>query len=176
MGDIRPRAILTLSIAAIGAIAAQSHAQDRTTATYEDWVVECQKGAGSPPRQTCDMAQLTLVQGKNAPYSRVALESPKIGGQLKLVVQVPVNVSIASNVVLRTGDADPGLTVPFARCTPEGCFADLVVGDDAAKKLRAAGGGGHLNFVDAAGRQVVIPLSFKGFSQALDALVKLSKQ
>ena len=176
MREIRPWVILTLSIAAIGAIAAQSDAQDRTTATYEDWVVECQAGAGSPPRQTCDMAQLTLVQGKNAPYSRVALESPKAGGQLKLIIQVPVNVSIATNVVIRTGDADPGLTAPFARCTPEGCFADFVVGDEALKRLRAAGGGGHLNFADAAGRQVVIPLSFKGFGQALDALARLSKE
>jgi invasion protein IalB len=168
-------AVLMLELAGLAGLAVKGGAQERTTATYEDWVVECQT-TGSPPRQTCDMAQLTLAPGKNAPFSRVAIERPKTGSPLKLVVQVPVNVATTTNVVIRTSDADPGLAAPFTRCAPEGCFAEFIVGDEALKKLRTAVGEGKLSFDDALGRQVVIPLSFKGFSQAYDALSRLPKE
>ena len=68
--------------------------------------------------------------------------------------------------------ADPGLAAPIARCVPAGCFADFELKDDVPKKFRAAAGGGRVLFADASGRGITIPLSFNGFTQALDALAK----
>jgi invasion protein IalB len=150
----------------------QGGAPQRTTATYEDWVVQCQTQAGPPLEKVCDMAQATQMQGKNLPFSRVAIAHPAKGQPVKLFVQVPINVSFATNVRIQTGDSDPGLAAPFARCVPSGCFADFDIKDDALKRFRTASGAGKLSFADAGGHDVAVPLSFKGFSQAFDALSK----
>jgi invasion protein IalB len=76
------------------------------------------------------------------------------------------------NVRIQTSDSDPGFMAPFARCVPAGCFAEFEIKDDALKKLRTASNPGRVRFTDASGGDIAVPLSFKGFSQALDALLK----
>jgi invasion protein IalB len=84
------------------------------------------------------MAQSTQVQGRNLPFSRVAIAHPVKGQPVRLVVQVPVNITFAINVRIQTGDADAGVAAPFAGCTPNGCFAEFDIKDDVLKKFRAA--------------------------------------
>jgi invasion protein IalB len=153
---------------------APTETPQRTTATYADWIVQCETQAGPPPQKVCDMAQVAQVQvqGRSNPFSRVSIAHPVKGQPVKLVVQVPVNVAFATNVRVQTADADPGITAPFARCVPNGCFADFDIKDDILKKLRAASGAGKLSFADAGGHDVSVPLSFNGFAQAFEALAK----
>jgi invasion protein IalB len=143
-----------------------------TTATYANWVVQCQSIAGPPPKKVCDMAQVTQAQGSSAPFSRVAVAQPVKGQVVKLIVQLPVNASFAANVRIQTGDADPGVAAPFARCIPGGCFADFDLKDDVLKKFRASSAAGKLTFADAGGHDVAVPISFNGFAQAFDALAR----
>ncbi len=150
----------------------QSEGPQRTTATYGDWIVQCETAAEQPRQKVCDMAQSTQVQGKNLPFSRVALAHPVKGQPVRLTVQVPVNVSLGTNVHIQTGDADPGIVAPFARCIPNGCFADFDIKDDVLKKFRAASGAGKVSFAEAGGHEVSVPFSFNGFNQAFDALLK----
>jgi invasion protein IalB len=157
-------------VAQAQAAPAASDAPQLTTATYGDWIVQCATPTKPPAQKVCDMAQTTQVQGRDAPFSRVAVMHPVRGQPVKLIVQVPVNVSFATNVRIRTSDADPGFMAPFARCIPNGCFAEFDLRDDMVRKLHAASGAGKLSFPAAAGREIDIPLSFKGFSQAFDAL------
>ncbi|HLW89967.1 MAG TPA: invasion associated locus B family protein [Roseiarcus sp.] len=102
----------------------------------------------------------------------MAIQHPQKGQPLRLVVQVPVNVSLPSNVLIEAGDADPGLSAPFNRCLPVGCFADFDLKDDAVQKFRSATAPGKVMFKDSTERDVAVPLSFKGFGPALDALSK----
>ena len=143
-----------------------------TTATYADWIVQCVTRAGPPAEKVCEMAQVTQLQGKNVPFSRIAVEHPAKDQPVKLIVQVPVNASFATAVRLQTADADPGLSAPFAQCVPGGCFAEFDLKEDVLKKFRAASGTGKLSFADAGGHDVAVPLSFNGFAQAFEALVK----
>jgi invasion protein IalB len=161
-------------LAVIGfAATGPSAAQQRTTATYEDWELQCETASDpAPPHKLCGMAQVTQVQGKNIPFSRVVIENPAKGRPVKLMVQVPANVSLRSNVGVRTNDADPGLSIPFDRCLPTGCFAEFELKDDSVKKFYAGTGAGKVTFKDAGGRDVAVPLSFKGFRSAFDALSK----
>jgi invasion protein IalB len=149
---------------------APSDTPQLTTATYGDWVVQCQTATKPPNQKICDMAQTTQVQGGNGPFSRVALAHPVRGQPERLVVQVPVNVTFATNVRIRTADTDPGIMAPFARCIPNGCFAEFDLRDDMVRKFRAASGVGKVSFAEAAGRPIDVPLSFKGFNEAFDAL------
>ncbi len=150
----------------------QGDAPQSTTATYADWVVQCLTHAGTPPEKLCEMAQLTQLQGKNVPFSRIAIGHPAKDQLVKLIVQLPVNASFATAVRIQTSDTDRGLTAPFARCLPGGCFAEFDLKEEALKKLRAASGVGKLSFADASGHDVAVPLSFNGFAQAYEALLK----
>jgi invasion protein IalB len=152
--------------------AAPSEAPQRTTASYEDWVMQCETQVGSPPQKMCQIIQQTLVQGKNAPFSLVIIPHPVKGQPVKLIVEVPVNVSFAGNVYIRTDDSDSGIAAPFARCLPAGCFAEFDLKDDVLKKYRSTSSVGKLSFADAGGHEVAVPLSLKGFAQAYDALLK----
>ena len=127
---------------------ASSDVPERTTATYGDWVVQCVTNSSPPSDSVCDMAQVTQLQGKNLPFSRVAVGRPEKGQPVKLVVQVPVNVSFATQVHIQTGDTDPGVIAPFADCTPNGCFAEFDLREDLLKKLREASGTGKLSFAE----------------------------
>jgi invasion protein IalB len=91
---------------------------------------------------------------------------------VKLTAQVPLNIQLAGNIRIQVSDADRGLTVPFGTCVPAGCFAEFELKDDALRKLRAATGSGKLSYKTTNGQPVVIPVLFKGFARALDALGK----
>jgi invasion protein IalB len=172
--------LLCAVLYAAGPAAAQGAGQNepaqlepqRTTATFMDWVVQCESLTKPQYQKVCDMAQVTQVQGKNIPFSRVALAQQKKGQPIRLIVQVPVNASFGSTVRIRTSDADPGIAAPFARCVPSGCFAEFDLREDMVKKFRAATGTGKLSFADSGGHEVVVPLSFNGFNQAYEALLK----
>jgi invasion protein IalB len=156
--------------AAEAAPSAQSDVPQQTTATYGDWIVQCELRSGEAG-QTCDMVQVAQVQGKNIPFSRIAIGKPDKGQPEKLVVQVPVNVSFATNVRLQTSEEDAGLSTPFSTCTPNGCFALFDLKEEVLKKLRS-GSGGAMSYADSAGHPVKVPVSFNGFGQAYEALLK----
>lgn len=148
-----------------------SQAQQSTSATYNDWVVRCQKDAGAS-KKSCVMDQVTQVKGKNEAFSRIAVAAPVSGRPINLEVQLPVNVLLRAPLVIRTDDADAGFSAPFDHCVPAGCFAEFDVKDEIVKKLRAAEGVGKATFKDSTGHDVAVPVSFKGFREAFDALGK----
>jgi invasion protein IalB len=154
--------------------AAPSDVPQRTTATYANWVLACDTQPGPPPQKTCEIVQMVQAQqqGRAVPFSRIAVMHPVRGQPVKLMIEVPTNVTLSTNVRIQTVDADPGVAAPFARCAPSGCFVDFELKDDVLKKFRTASGNGKITYADVNGHDVVVPLSFSGFSQAFDALAK----
>jgi invasion protein IalB len=143
----------------------------RTSASYGDWVVRCEITEAQPAQKTCDMEQLAQMQGQANPISRVAIPLPAKGQPARLIIQVPVNVSLAAPVRISADNKDH-LTVAFHRCIPAGCFADTELKEEEIRRFRVETAAGKLLYKDSAERDVTIPLSFKGFGQAFDALVK----
>lgn len=85
---------------------------------------------------------------------------------------MPVNVSLAAPLHIQSDKNDVTLAAPFDKCAPLGCFAEIELKDDLFQKIRATDGAGKMMFKDAGGHDVTIPMSFKGFRQAFDALSK----
>lgn len=158
---------MTLATAVPGLAQAPQH----TTATYEDWTVRCDGQAGASAK-TCEMVQATQVQGQSAPVTQVAIGRPVKTEPMRIVFLVPVNVYLPGGLKLVYDDKQPALSVSFSRCIPAGCFADTLFADDLAKRLRGRTDPGRIEFKDASQRDVHIPVSFKGFSQAYDDLLK----
>jgi invasion protein IalB len=143
----------------------------RTSASYEDWTLRCEI-QGTPAQKACEIAQSATAQGQPAPLSQIAIGRPVKSEPMKIIFQVPVNVWLPTGTKLVYDEKEPGLAATFKRCMPTGCFAEADLKEDLAKKLRARTVNGRLEFKDAVQRDVAIPVSFKGFGQAFDALSK----
>lgn len=145
-------------------------APTRTTATYEDWTVRCETPPGAQ-QKTCEVFQ-AQQQGQSGPVSQIAIGRAGKSGPHKLVAQIPVNVWLAGAPRLLLDDKQPPIALGFKRCVPGGCFADADIPDDLLRRLKGRAEPGRLEYKDAIQRDVGIPVSFKGFSQAIDALAK----
>jgi invasion protein IalB len=166
-----PPPVLTQQVPQTTAVPSAQTPQ-RTTATYEAWVLRCDIQPGPPPQKNCEVAQVAQVPGQPNPISRVAIGRPVNAEAAWLQIQLPVNASFAVGVRVQTDDKDPGMLVPFRRCIPAGCFAEAELREDSLKRFGASVDAGKMTFKDAGERDTVIPLSFKGFGQAYDALLK----
>ena len=147
-------------------------APQRTTATYGDWTMRCEMNAGPPPVKQCEMVQTATAQGQANPIAQVAIGRANKTEPYRVVVQLPINIWIPAGIHFVYDAQAPGVTAAFKRCVPVGCFADFDLTDDLLKKVRAQTAQGRYEFKDAAQRVVQIPISFTGFGQAYDALIK----
>ena len=140
---------------------AQSAAPQQTTATYEDWIVRCETLSGPPVRKSCEMVQSTQAKGSQGVISQIAIGRVTKTDPVKLVVQLPIGIWLPSGVKLVANAKDPGLLATFKRCLPQACFADVDLSNDALRHYRGA-----------TEQDATLPMSFKGFGTAFDALAK----
>jgi invasion protein IalB len=144
----------------------------QTTATYEDWIVRCETQPGPPPQKFCEMVQFTQVKGGGSVISQVAIGRPVKGQPVKLVIQLPIGVWLPTGIKLFTGAKDPGLLTTFKRCLPSACFTDAEINADTIRKFRTTAEAGQIQFKDGNQKDASLPVSFKGFGTAFDALQK----
>lgn len=149
--------------------AADQTPPQRTTATYEDWTVRCEM---IDTKKTCEMVQTMQIKGQAQPVTQIAIGQLTKDGTFKIVFQVPINVWLPADVTLKTDDKDSGLVGSYRRCLPTACFADADLKDAQIVKLRGLTENGKLQFKDAGQQDIAVPVSFKGFAQAYDALQK----
>jgi invasion protein IalB len=148
-------------------------APQQTTATYEDWIVRCETHPGPPPQKFCEMVQFTQVKGgQGGIVSQVAIGRAAKGQPVKLVIQLPIGVWLPTGIKLTAGAKDPGLLTTFKRCLPQACFTDAEINADMIKKFRTATEAGQIQFKDGNQKDASLPVSFKGFGTAYDALQK----
>ena len=162
------------------AAATPAESPERTMAVFGDWVVRCEGRAATataPAGRNCEMAQTTTDQ-RQQPVAVLALGRQAKGEPLRLVAQLPVNVQPGPGARLTLdlpGRAEPPLPLPFRHCIPNGCFADAELRDEALlRRLRSrpAEAAGKLEWRNAAGVDSSIPVSFRGFGAAYEALAK----
>ena len=144
----------------------------RTTATYGDWTVRCEVAPGPPAQKNCEMDQVAQVQGQAVPISRVLIPLPPKGEPPKLYIVLQVNVSFMVPLKITVDAKDASISTPFRRCIPAGCIAEFELKDDLQKKFRAATETGKILYKNSGDQDVAIPVSFKGFAQAYEALLK----
>jgi invasion protein IalB len=149
-----------------------------TTASFSDWVMRCRRIDSTPGNATtCEVAQTLQVQGQG-PIAEIAFGRPPgkdspSGERMHIVVVVPNNVTFSGPVLMSVDEKDKPVELTYRRCLPAGCFADADAKDDVLGRWRAQNGRGRLVFKDGANRDIVLPFSFRGLAQALDAMAKL---
>ena len=140
-----------------------------TTATYQDWVVRCETKPGAP--KVCEAVQGVQVQGQQGLVAQIVFGRLKKEDPVRLIIELPRGVWLQGAVTVQTSDKAAPIALAYTRCL-NGCLAELELKNDQLNALKASEGPGIINFVDGTQRKVQLPLSFKGFSAALDASLK----
>ena len=150
---------------------------DRTTASFGDWTLRCERRRdGGTPIKLCEITQAIQRAGDAGPLAQIALGRLASTDPMKLTVVLPLNVALASSPKVAADAKDgPAMQTSWQRCLPAGCLASASLNDDTLKKLRAAGETGKLDYRDASDRDVSLPFSLRGLPEALDALARESK-
>lgn len=140
----------------------------QTTATYRDWTLRCVVAADK--HKKCEVTQATHVQGRQRPVSQIAISEPVKGSPAKMVVQLPIGIWLPAGVKVSYGANEPAVIASFKRCVPDACFADATLTDAQLDKMKSAKKSGHLEFENGTQNLLKLPISFRGFAEALDAL------
>lgn len=144
----------------------------RTTASFGDWVLCCESVAAQPKR-TCEAAHMIVAQGQTAPVAQVAIgrPAPNEGERLTIVVPPNITIDVRPQITIAKAGAAP-IELTWQRCLPGGCFASTAASSAVIGELTAQSEPGRIVFKNAADREAVLPLSFRGMSQAMAALAK----
>jgi invasion protein IalB len=139
------------------------------TTNYGDWSLRCREGEV----HACEISQTIQAPDQSGPIAKISIGRPDPGGDLHIVIILPNNVSFPSSVHLRTNSNDKwGFELAWLRCIPGGCFADAALNDATLAHWHSLNDIGGIVFRDAAGDEVSLPMTFRGFGDALDALKK----
>lgn len=178
MANVRTAPVMTTllkfsSVLLLGLCWTYAYAQtpQRTTATYADWTVSCSIAPNAGSKKTCAMVQSQTARGQSNPVSQVTIGQPT-KNKSAIFFQVPANVWLQGGVTLVTDEAEPQLVASFAWCVPTRCIAGTKLTDIDIKKLRVQKKPGRLVYKNASQVDVLIPVSFSGFSEAMDGLLK----
>lgn len=173
-GSPAPPAPAATAPAAPSAAAAQVPTEPSvTTASFGDWMLRCQRLDAAKPGRVCEVALVLQAQGQQAPIAQIAIGRVANNEPLRVTAVMPVSITFPSSVQIILGEKDARpLDLPWRRCIPTGCFADAAPSDEMIKQWRKAGEAGRIQFRDAAGRDLALPLSTRGLDPALDALAK----
>jgi len=143
-----------------------------TSASFGDWLMRCQRlNDGTETQRVCEVAQQIRAQDQQNPVAEVAIGRLKKTDPLRLTIVLPVNVAFPARprLLLDGKDVD-GLDISWLRCLPGGCYADALLKDDVLRRWKTETGARRITWTDGAGRETTVGLSFRGLTQALDAL------
>ena len=146
---------------------------DRTTASFGDWLLRCERVAEA--ERSCEVAQVIAVQGSQQPIAQIALgRIARTQPALTLLVQVPVNVELGTPIRLIGDDREPLIIeTSWRRCVPAGCFASVELREEVVvRRLRDRPEPMRIEFRDSTGRDLRLAFSVRGLGPALDALAR----
>lgn len=150
--------------------AQQQVAPDTLRETFQDWTVQCETPGDAP--RVCEMLQ--QVDHPESSGS-VLLFSMRYDAEDRLVgvLVAPFGLRLSEGVQIRSGDTVLG-RYGFETCLSTGCVIIAPFDGDAVATMRAALDG-QVRAVTRGGEDFAIPVSFRGFSAALDRLQALSR-
>ena len=109
---------------------------------------------------------------KDAPAAAPAADAKSDKDTTRLIVLVPVGVTIAPGIEVVVDAAKPHLAMPLKTCIPAACLAQIELTNEQLQTFRNRSEPGQIIFTDPGGKPVTIAFSFKGLDQALDSLAK----
>ncbi len=130
----------------------------------EDWQVRCYPVQSISP---CDIFQEQAVQQSGQRVLSISLAFVPSMNRHIIQVTVPLEVSIAKGVVIKT-DTYTSPVLKYRMCTREGCFVQTALENSVVESLARSSGAGKVNIVADGGKAFALNFSLKGFAAAHD--------
>jgi len=148
-------------------------APERTSSSYGDWVVRCENRAAegsAPAGRICEMAQGVQNQ-QQQPIAQIAVGRLLRSQPWRLIVAVPVNVFAPGAARLLPEEGGQAVPLQLRLCTPVSCTLETEMTEALQRRLRGREGGmGRIEYKLANESDMSLPVSFRGFGTAFDAL------
>ncbi len=165
-------AVLCIGLAATPTpLAAQSAADQDSAETetqqFEDWTLRCRPASETQPR-TCRIHQQVVAQDSGKPVLQFLAGRFGPENVLGAVISVPTGVRLPPGLRIQV-DERPMRTYPFESCRPSTCQVRVALEGGFLEDLKA-GLAGQVKFVNGTGEVLIVRVSLKGFSAALQAL------
>lgn len=154
----------SLMIALLLALAAAAPETPKSN-VHGDWVVQCTKAADVPP---CEIAQAATSKSTGEQIMRIAFAYRGSGERYAVQIRLPLGIRLSQPPLLRLDETTDLEGYGFTRCDAGGCYIERLLGTPEIATLRAAKTG-VLAVLGSDGKPMVLPLSFNGFDEALDA-------
>jgi invasion protein IalB len=149
-----------------------TYAQRQTMAMYGDWTLSCVKASGDAGAKSCGLIQVQKFGSQTAAASQIGIGRATSAQPFRFSIEVPSDVWMPSGVKLNDAGNKTVVSAPFKWCVSTRCLADFDLADNDIKILRAQKEPAKILYKTATQADVSIPVSFNGFSDALDALLK----
>ncbi len=134
---------------------------------HGDWQVVCKDPPPGSKNGVCALVQSVTAEDKNNIGLTVYFQKFSNGTRV-LRVFAPLGVLLPPGLGLKIDDKDVG-HAPFLRCHSFACYAQVVVEDPLVQQLKTGKTAIFIIFqTEEAG--IGIPISLKGFGEALDEL------
>lgn len=152
------------------ASAQQDNTPDALSETFRDWSVQC--GRNAQERRVCEMVQQVGHEesGQNVMLFSIRLDAE---GRPVGVLILPFGLRLSEGAEIRVGEEAVG-RYGFDTCLNTGCIVLAPFDDDALAAMRG-GTEGTVRALARNGEVFGIPVSFWGFSAALDRLRALGQ-
>lgn len=134
--------------------------------TIDDWVVECLDSTTNAAA-SCQIAHTVLFGAESAPVFVAAISGVEPGASMRAIFGLPLNIRLKDGLVI--SDATQALKFQFDRCTHDGCYVETLVSAELFD-LMINSSSGFATVIRDSGENFQIPFSFKGFSDAIDAM------
>jgi invasion protein IalB len=164
------RTATSVSLLVLSYLPTLAQSPQKTTASYGDWTVECVMSQGG--KKLCALVQVQRIPGQAYFTSRTVLIPAIPNGRFSLSIQVPTNVWLPDSARLILDQTDAPFDMPFKWCVPTRCLADVILTTADIGKLRSQTKPERITYKSATQADISVPLSFKGFKDAMDALGK----
>lgn len=171
------RALWTLALAASLIslnVSAQEQQQPSTDVNkdVEDWAVRCFKVKSMAP---CDMFYALGTKDTQQTIVTISVAHFPSRNQNAINIRVPLGMAIQKGLVIESGSFKSPV-IPYRRCNQSGCFVEGIVPNDILNGLKRSGSEAKLKITPYGGKEVVLPISLKGFNAAYSEMTGLSKQ
>lgn len=132
----------------------------------------CVRGVGDASAASCEVSQQVQASqgGQVTTLMNLAIGYPAPKQPLVVTAVLPANVSFAAPAAI-LAEGMPATELRFARCAGNACFATAQAPEQLLRRLREKPDTAvRVEYRNAADAVVAVPLSLKGFGQAMDAL------
>jgi invasion protein IalB len=166
-GLLRALGALAVILGLLGAGSTSAEAQGVVKATFGDWQESCDTPPGASSQQCAIIQNVTAEDQPNVGLSVIVLKTADKKADL-LRVLAPLGVLLPNELGLKIDDKDIG-RVPFVRCLPNGCVAEVAM-DDTLIKTLSTGKSAIFVVFKTPEEGIGIPVSLKGFADGFAQL------